>query len=51
MHTVVNGVADYAADGELEAIALAREIVGTWQAAAKTAIATQPVEEPYYDPS
>ncbi len=51
VHTVVNGVADYAADGELEAIALAREIVETWQPAHKTGIATQAVEEPYYDPA
>jgi len=50
VHTVVNGVSDYAADGELEAIAIAREIVETWKPAMKTPIATQPVEAPHYDP-
>ena len=50
VHTVVNGVSDYAADSELEAIAIAREIVETWTPACKTPIETKPVEEPYYDP-
>ncbi|MGR8946665.1 MAG: acyl-CoA carboxylase subunit beta [Gammaproteobacteria bacterium] len=51
VHTVVNGVADYAADSELEAIAIAREVVETWTPTEKTAIETRPVEEPFYDPS
>ena len=50
VHTVVSGVADYAADGELEAIAMAREIVEMWTPIEKTKIETQAVEEPYYDP-
>jgi 3-methylcrotonyl-CoA carboxylase beta subunit len=50
VHTVVSGVSDYAADGELEAIAIAREIVETWTPIEKARIDTQAVEEPYYDP-
>ncbi|MEM7467251.1 MAG: carboxyl transferase domain-containing protein [Pseudomonadota bacterium] len=50
VHTVVNGVSDYAADSELEAIAIARDIVDTWTPQEKTRIDTRPVEEPYYDP-
>lgn len=51
VHTVVNGVSDYAADGEREAIAIAREIVETWRPIEKTPIETQEIEAPYYDPS
>ena len=51
VHTVVSGVADYAADGELEAIAIAREIVENWTPAEKTQIETQVVEEPFHDPN
>lgn len=50
VHTVVNGVSDYSADNEMEAIAMAREVVDTWTPAEKTEIATQPIEEPFYDP-
>ena len=50
VHTVVNGVSDYAADSELEAIAMAREVVETWTPIEKTTIETKAVEEPFYDP-
>lgn len=50
LHTRVSGTADYPADTEAEAIAIAREIVGTWTVPEKTRIDWEEPEPPYYDP-
>jgi 3-methylcrotonyl-CoA carboxylase beta subunit len=50
MQTTVSGTADYAVDTEHEAIALAREIVGTWSRPDKARIDRREPEPPYYDP-
>ncbi|GGC52807.1 acyl-CoA carboxylase subunit beta [Chelatococcus reniformis] len=49
MHTSVSGTADYAAASELEALAMAREIVGCFERPAK-AIERSTPEPPAYDP-
>ncbi len=51
MHTTVSGTADYPAASEAHALAIAREIVGSWTPAAKTEIDRIAPEEPHYDPS
>ncbi|MGC6328674.1 acyl-CoA carboxylase subunit beta [Rhizorhabdus sp. FW153] len=50
MHTTVSGTADYPAASEAHALAIAREIVGSWTPAAKTEIDRIAPEEPHYDP-
>jgi len=50
VHTRISGTADYAADSEQAAIALAREIVGTLRRAPKQAVDMREPEDPYYDP-
>lgn len=50
MHTTVSGTADYPAASEAHALAIAREIVGSWTPAEKTAIDWIAPEEPHYDP-
>ncbi len=50
LHTQVSGTADYPADTEDEAIAIAREIVGCLSRPAKTEIDWAEPEAPYYDP-
>jgi 3-methylcrotonyl-CoA carboxylase beta subunit len=50
MQTTVSGTADYAVDTEQEAIALARDVVGTWARPEKAPIDLRDVEDPYYDP-
>jgi 3-methylcrotonyl-CoA carboxylase beta subunit len=50
MHTSVSGTADYAVDTEEEAIALARDVVGTWAPSEKARVDLRVPEEPYYDP-
>jgi 3-methylcrotonyl-CoA carboxylase beta subunit len=50
MHTSVSGTADYPADNELHAIAIAREIAGRWTRASKSGIDRSEPEEPFYDP-
>jgi len=51
LHTQISGTADYAANSEPEAIAIAREIVGTWTKTEKAKIDWEPPEDPYYDPA
>jgi len=50
VHTRVSGVADYAADGEEEAILLGREIVSQWTLRPKTPVERRAPEPPHYDP-
>ena len=50
MHTRVSGVADYPAGSEIEAIAIARDIVAQWHRPAKAQIDRQEPEAPLYDP-
>jgi 3-methylcrotonyl-CoA carboxylase beta subunit len=50
MHTSVSGTADYAAANELQAIAIAREIVGCTQRRRKTEIEQSDAEPPAFDP-
>ena len=50
MHTTVSGTADYPAASEAHALAIAREIVGSWTPAVKTKIDRIAPEEPHYDP-
>jgi 3-methylcrotonyl-CoA carboxylase beta subunit len=50
MHTSVSGVADYAADSEAEALALARDIVGLWARRPKADSDRRDPEPPFYDP-
>ncbi len=50
LHTQVSGTADYPADTEQEAIALAREIVAQTTKARKTEIDWEEPEAPHYDP-
>ena len=51
MHTSVSGVADYAAASERHAIAIAREIVGTWTRPEKAKVDWAAPEPPHYDPT
>ena len=51
MHTRVSGVADYPASSELEAIAIARDIVAQFRRPQKTIIEWQAPEDPLYDPA
>ena len=51
MHTSVSGSADYPANDEMHAIAIARDIVGRWTRQPKTAIDWIAPEPPHYDPS
>jgi len=50
LHTRISGTADYPASSEEEAIAVAREIVGTFSRRPKTQIDREEPEPPYYDP-
>ncbi len=50
MHSSVSGTADYAAGSEMHALALAREIVGSWPKPEKTVIDWAEPEPPLYDP-
>lgn len=50
MHTSVSGTADYPADNELHAIAIAREIVARFRLPTKASVAQADPEPPYYDP-
>lgn len=50
MHTSVSGTADYPASSERHAVAIAREIVGTWTRRVKTVIDYASPEPPHYDP-
>jgi len=50
MHTSVSGTADYPADNELHALAIARDIVARWTRPTKTAIDWVEPEPPYYEP-
>ena len=51
MHTSVSGSADYPANDEMHAIAIARDIVGRWTRQPKTTIDWIAPEPPHYDPS
>ncbi|MDN5940015.1 MAG: methylcrotonoyl-CoA carboxylase, partial [Salinisphaera sp.] len=51
MHTSVSGVADYPADTEEQALAIARDIVGQFKTPDKARIQWQAPEEPWYDPA
>jgi 3-methylcrotonyl-CoA carboxylase beta subunit len=48
LHTRVSGTCDYAADDELHAITLGREIVAQWQRTPKLPLERAPVEPPLY---
>jgi 3-methylcrotonyl-CoA carboxylase beta subunit len=50
MHTSVSGVADYAVDGEQEALALARDVVGIWSRREKSDTDRREPEPPFHDP-
>jgi 3-methylcrotonyl-CoA carboxylase beta subunit len=50
MHSSVSGTADYAAGSEMHALALAREIVGTWPRPEKARMDMAAPEPPAYDP-
>ncbi|RJF89589.1 methylcrotonoyl-CoA carboxylase [Oleomonas cavernae] len=50
-HTQISGTADYPANSERHAIAIAREIVGTWKRAEKLKIERIAPEAPHYDPA
>ncbi len=50
-HTRLSGVADYLANDDAHALALAREAVGNLNRPAPHALDLQPVEAPLYDPS
>jgi 3-methylcrotonyl-CoA carboxylase beta subunit len=49
MHSSVSGTADYAAASELHALALTREIVGSWPKPDKTVLDQTEAEPPAYD--
>ena len=51
MHTSISGTADYPADNEDHAIAIAREIVGQLKKQEKWPLDWSTPEAPYYDPS
>ena len=50
VHTRISGTADYPASNELEAIAIARDIVAQWHRPAKANVEWQAPEAPFYDP-
>ena len=50
-HTQISGTADYPADTEMHALAIARDIVGTWKRAEKLKIERIAPEAPHYDPA
>jgi 3-methylcrotonyl-CoA carboxylase beta subunit len=50
VHTRHSGTADYPANNELEAIAIARDIVRQWKRPDKARVEWQTPEAPYYDP-
>jgi 3-methylcrotonyl-CoA carboxylase beta subunit len=51
VHTRLSGVADYLADDDAHALALARQAVASLNAVPTATAALQPVEEPLYDPA
>ena len=51
MHTSISGTADYPADNEPHAFAIAREIVAQFRRPQKAAIDWEESEDPYYDPA
>ena len=51
MHTSISGTADYPADNEPHAFAIAREIVAQFKRPEKTRIETRDPEPPFYDPA
>jgi 3-methylcrotonyl-CoA carboxylase beta subunit len=51
LHTRISGTADYPAASEQEAIAMAREIVGTFTLREKARVDREEPEPPYYDPA
>ncbi|MGR3512529.1 MAG: carboxyl transferase domain-containing protein [Paracoccaceae bacterium] len=51
VHTRLSGVADYLADDDAHALALARQAVGNLNRTKPATVERQPVEEPLYDPS
>ena len=51
MHTSVSGVADYPASSEMQALAIAREIVGRLERPTKAAVDWAEPEPPAYDPA
>ena len=50
MHTATSGVADYLADDDMHALALARQAVGNLNRKKPEQLQLQPIEEPAYDP-
>ncbi|MEM9704742.1 MAG: carboxyl transferase domain-containing protein [Pseudomonadota bacterium] len=50
LHTSISGTADYPANDENHAFAIAREIVGQWRIPTKSLLPEAPVDEPFYDP-
>ena len=51
VHTRLSGVADYLANNDLHALALAREAVGRLNRSKPSQLATRPVRAPLYDPT
>ncbi|MFQ5623499.1 MAG: carboxyl transferase domain-containing protein [Paracoccaceae bacterium] len=51
VHTRASGVADYLAEDDVHALALARQAVGGFNRARPATVQMQPPEEPYYDPA
>lgn len=51
VHTRISGTADYPASNELEAIAIARDVVAQWRRPDKAVIEWQEPEPPDYDPT
>ena len=50
MHTRLSGVADYLADDDEHALALARQALGNLNRSKPNQLSLQPIEEPAYDP-
>ncbi|MCW3065955.1 MAG: methylcrotonoyl-CoA carboxylase [Solirubrobacterales bacterium] len=50
MQTTVSGTADYAVDSEEEGLALARDVVATWNPPRKAEVDRRDPEPPFYDP-
>ena len=51
VHTRISGTADYPAANELEAIAIARDVVAQWRKPVKAVVERQAPEAPHYDPA
>ncbi len=50
VHTSISGVADHIAENDAHALAICRNLVTTFKPAQRQELATQAIEEPFYDP-